>query len=332
MIPVYYNEPPARNILAFQTYIKFDYSWYNITIFAEDHLHQAMNKIMKTVSNYSSLVKFSHSLFALPFAMIGFFIAVSHPENHFDPWLLVKVLACMVFARNAAMSFNRFADREIDGLNPRTLLREIPAGIIHPRSALFFSMINSLLFIATSWFINLLCFFLSPVALMVILGYSFTKRFTSLSHLILGLGLSLAPIGAYLSVTGKFNLLPLLFSLSVLCWVAGFDIIYALQDEEFDKSLKLKSIPAKLGKKNALHISSVLHIVAVAVILRAGFIGNFGPLFWLGTLIFSVLIFYQHLIVKPDDLSRLNLAFFTTNGIASLVFALFVILDLYIKF
>lgn len=290
-----------------------------------------MNKIVKAVSNYSSLVKFSHSLFALPFAMIGFFLAVNSEGFHFNPFLLIKVLACMVFARNAAMSFNRFTDRDIDKLNPRTLLREIPSGIIHPKSALFFSMINGLLFMATTWFINLLCFFLSPIALLVILGYSFTKRFTSLSHMVLGLGLSLAPIGAYLAVTGKFNLLPVYFSFSVLCWVAGFDIIYALQDEEFDKSLKLRSIPARMGTRNALRFSSVLHIIAVSFIIRAGFGGGFGMLFWVGTIIFSILILYQHLLVKPNDLSRLNLAFFTTNGIASLVFASFVILDLYIK-
>ncbi|MHC1705976.1 MAG: UbiA-like polyprenyltransferase [Bacteroidales bacterium] len=289
-----------------------------------------MNKIIRTVSNYSSLVKFSHSLFALPFAMIGFFIAVTSPGFDFNPLLLIKVLACMVFARNSAMSFNRFTDREIDKLNPRTLLREIPAGIIQPHSALFFSMINGILFIATTWFINSLCFFLSPVALLVILGYSFTKRFTSLSHMVLGLGLSLAPVGAYLAVTGEFDIIPVLFSISVLCWVAGFDVIYALQDEEFDKTLKLRSIPARLGKKNALRISSVLHIIAIVIIFRAGFLGNFGMLYWIGTLIFSFLIFYQHLIVKPNDLSRLNLAFFTTNGIGSLIFAVFVILDLYL--
>ncbi|MCX6271162.1 MAG: putative 4-hydroxybenzoate polyprenyltransferase [Bacteroidetes bacterium] len=288
-----------------------------------------MNKAINTVSKYSSLVKFPHSLFALPFAMIGFFMAVTSRPFGLDIWLLVKVLACMVFARNAAMSFNRFTDREFDQLNPRTWLREIPAGIIPAKTALVFSIANALLFMATTFFINLLCFYLSPVALLVILGYSLTKRFTSLSHMVLGLGLSLAPVGAYLSVAGEFDCIPVMLSFSVLCWVAGFDIIYALQDEEFDKSLKLKSVPAWLGKKRALRLSSILHVITVLIIVRIGFADAFGWLFWLGTVIFSLLIFYQHLLVKPNDLSKINLAFFTTNGIASLVFAGFVIADLY---
>jgi len=287
-----------------------------------------MNKVLKKFSNYSSLVKFSHSLFALPFALIGFFLAVFGDGYPFDPLLLLKVILCMVFARNAAMSFNRFADREIDRLNPRTWLREIPAGILRARSVLLFSVINGLLFIATCWFINPLCFKLSPLALFIILGYSFTKRFTSFSHLVLGLGLALAPIGAYLAVTGMPSWAPVLYACSVLCWVAGFDIIYALQDEDFDKSLKLKSIPARLGKKRALHFSSALHILAILFIIRAGTVAGSGWLFWTGTAIFSLLIFYQHLIVKPTDLSRVNLAFFTLNGTGSLLFAGFVITDL----
>ncbi len=290
-----------------------------------------MNKLARKVTDFSSLIKFSHSLFALPFALIGFFLGVTAPGQSFDPWLLVKVLACMVFARNAAMSFNRYTDKEIDKMNPRTLLREIPAGIIKARSALLFSLINGLSFILTTWFINPVCFFLSPVALIVILGYSFTKRFTSYSHLILGLGLSLAPIGAYLAVTGRFDLLPIYYSISVICWVSGFDIIYALQDEEFDKSNRLKSMPVKMGRKKALQVSSFLHLVSMLFIIRAGFAGGSGWLFWTGTLVFAIMLLYQHLIVKPNDLSRLNLAFFTLNGIASLVFATFVITDLLLR-
>ena len=201
---------------------------------------------------------------------------------------------------------------------------------IKPKSALRFSLINSLLFIAATWFINPLVFKLSPLALLIILGYSITKRFTVLCHFILGLGLSLAPIGAYLSVTGRFHIIPLLYSFVVLFWVTGFDIIYALQDEEFDRKEKLKSIPVMLGKKNALFVSLILHLLAGVFVILPGIMASFGTLYWMGTLIFSGLLFYQHFLVKPSDLSRVNLAFFTTNGVAGILFALFVILDLYL--
>lgn len=228
------------------------------------------------------------------------------------------------------MAFNRYLDREFDAKNPRTAIREIPKGIISPRQALFFTVINCLLFIATTWFINRICFYLSPVALLVILGYSYTKRFTALCHLVLGLGLSLAPIGAYLAVTGVFHWLPILFSIAVICWVSGFDIIYALQDVSFDRSQELYSMPARLGKSTALHISEALHFVSAAAVIIAGVIGNFGWLYWAGVAVFAGCLIYQHSIVKPNDLRRVNLAFMTTNGIASVVFAIFVIADLLI--
>ena len=234
----------------------------------------------------------------------------------------------MVFARNAAMGFNRYIDRNIDSDNPRTAVREIPSGKISPLSALLFVIINSLLFVATTYFINSICFWLSPVALLVILGYSLTKRFTSLCHFVLGIGLSLAPIGAFLSVTGYFSLLPLLFSLIVILWVSGFDVIYALQDEEYDKSKKLNSIPALLGKNNALKLSVILHISCAVVLLIAGIYGNFNFFYWIGAVVFIGLLFYQHTIVKPNDLSKVNIAFFTTNGIASVIFCAFVLIDL----
>ncbi len=237
------------------------------------------------------------------------------------------MIACMVFARSAAMAFNRYTDREIDAKNPRTSIREIPAGIIRPQSALVFTILNALLFILATYFINPLCFYLSPVALMVVLGYSLTKRFTALCHFILGLGLSLAPIGAYLVVTGEFALLPILFSLAVLTWVSGFDIIYALQDEEFDRKEVLHSVPAALGAVNALRVSTILHMFSGAFIVAAGLIGLFGIFYWVGTIMYCSLLIYQHLLVKPADLSNVNRAFFTTNGIASVVFAFFFLVD-----
>ncbi|HRP60931.1 MAG TPA: UbiA-like polyprenyltransferase [Vicingus sp.] len=285
---------------------------------------------MASISNYFSLIKFSHTIFALPFAVIGFFLAVTQMQTPINWKLFLYVLLCMVFARSAAMAFNRYIDRDIDKANARTAkVREIPNGSIQPKSALVFVIINCVLFIATTYFINPLCFYLSPVALLVVLGYSLTKRFTALCHLILGVGL--APIGAYLAVTGKFDWLPLFFSFAVLFWVSGFDIIYALQDEEFDKQQQLHSIPVVLGKKNALFLSTILHIVTASLILFAGFYGSLNLFYWIGSGIFIALLFYQHTIVKPNDLSKVNFAFFTTNGIASVVFSIFVLLDLFLS-
>ena len=199
------------------------------------------------MKNYLSLVKFSHTVFALPFAMIGFTLGSlwlhsnNIPNSTFVNEILFKlflVIICMITARNAAMGFNRYIDRKYDEKNPRTAIREIPSGIITPQNAVFFIIINCVLFVIATFFINRLCFFLSPVALIVVLGYSLTKRFTFLCHLILGVGLGLAPIGAFLAVTGKFEILPLFFSFAVLFWVSGFDIIYALQDEQFDRENK----------------------------------------------------------------------------------------------
>ncbi len=236
----------------------------------------------------------------------------------------------MVFARTAAMAFNRWADRYIDAKNPRTRLREIPSGIVSSKAALLFTIANSIALIVTTWFINPLCFYLSFVALAVVLGYSYTKRFTALCHLVLGLGLSLAPIGAWLAVTGTFSLLPLLFSLSVLCWVSGFDIIYALQDEQFDTSLKLHSIPGIFGPVKALGISRKLHVASALFLLAAGIHGPLGIMYYSGWLLFTALLIYQHKLVKPHDISKVNLAFFTTNGIASVTFAIFTITDIFV--
>jgi 4-hydroxybenzoate polyprenyltransferase len=186
------------------------------------------------------------------------------------------------------------------------------------------------LFVVCCWFINPICFFLSPVALFVVLFYSYTKRFTPLCHLVLGLGLSLAPIGAYLAVTGHFALLPILFSFAVIFWVSGFDIIYALQDEEFDKSHQLYSIPAWLGKAKGLRVSELLHVLSAACVIMAGVYGHFHWVYWAGVTVFVSMLLYQHSIVKPTDLRRVNLAFMTANGIASVVFAVFVIADLFI--
>lgn len=293
-----------------------------------------MRKLFQDASlkNYLSLVKFSHTVFAMPFALTGFFLGVWHSEESLRWELLLLVVLCMVFARNAAMAFNRYADRKYDAQNPRTRKREIPAGILSPKSALLFVILNSVLFITTTWFINTLTFYLSPIALLVVLGYSLTKKFTSLCHFILGIGLSLAPIGAYLAVTGHFDILPVFYSLLVLFWVSGFDMLYALQDEEFDKSMNLKSLVVRLGKTGAMRLSSVTHLISASMILVIGVLADFGFWYWVGSFIFAGLLAYQHMILKPDNLKRLNLAFFTTNGIASLIFASFNITEIIIGF
>ena len=281
------------------------------------------------MKKYLSLIKFSHTIFAIPFALIGFFLAA---KTYDFEWItLLYVVLCMVFARSAAMAFNRYIDRDIDKANPRTVnVREIPSGRITPNQALIFVIINSLLFILTTYVRNPICFTLSPIALIIILGYSYTKRFTALCHLILGLGLALAPIGSYLAVSGKFAVIPILFSVVVLFWVSGFDIIYSLQDEEFDKTQKLHSIPVLLGKKNALDLAKLLHFLTFATLSIAGLLGDFGLYYWLGFWIFSALLIYQHTLVRHNDLSKVNLAFFTANGIASIIFGTCVTFDLYL--
>jgi 4-hydroxybenzoate polyprenyltransferase len=305
---------------------------------------------MPTIKNYLSLIKFSHTIFAMPFALIGFCLGINSLFNIpfvkvLEPWKLkfatkaslylisnwdhlLLVILCMIFARSAAMAFNRFLDRAFDAKNPRTAIREIPAGIISDKAALFFTILMCICFIVCTYFINTICLLLSPVALFVILFYSYTKRFTYLCHLVLGVGLSLAPIGAYLAVTGEFAWLPILFSIAVVCWVSGFDIIFALQDEAFDKENNLYSIPATVGTKQALTVSQLLHCIAAAAILFAGYYGPFHLLYWIGAAIFCGMLIYQHSIVKPSDLSRVNIAFMTANGIASVVFGIMVILDL----
>jgi len=294
---------------------------------------------MSTVKNYLSLVKFSHTIFAMPFALIGFVLGIaalnSNNINLETKEVIIRfylVLVCMITARSAAMGFNRYLDRHFDQLNPRTAIREIPAGIIKAEKALGFVVVNALIFIGATYFINPICFYLSPVALFVILFYSYTKRFTYLCHLILGIGLSLAPIGAYLAVTGSFNILPLLFSFAVIFWVSGFDIIYALQDAEFDAAQSLYSMPSHWGGDKALKIARIFHVVSASFIIAAYCIGVFHWSYLIGMMVFIGMLMYQQSIVKPNDLSKVNLAFMTANGIASIVFSIFVITSIILTF
>lgn len=284
------------------------------------------------MKSYLSLVKFAHTVFALPFALLSFFLGFKLSNLPFDWRLLGLILLCMVFARSAAMAFNRIVDRRIDARNARTLLREIPAGKIKTSSALMFVIIMSVGFVFTTYWINPLVFYLSPIALLIILGYSYTKRFTWLCHFVLGIGLGLAPIGAFIAVTGEFHILPVLYGIMVMLWVSGFDIVYALQDEEFDKENGLYSIPQQFGKETAKKISMIVHFICACFLFyiawyQGQMLPTLGFLHWFGAIGFAGLLFWQHRLIKLHDLGKINQAFFETNGIASILFGTAVIVD-----
>jgi 4-hydroxybenzoate polyprenyltransferase len=286
--------------------------------------------MIESISKYLRLVKFSHTIFAMPFALMSFTYALWSTEVEFSWWLLVQVVLCMVFARNVAMGFNRWADRDIDAENPRTADREIPSGAISPRKALAFVIINALLFIVTASTINLLTAILSPVALAVVMFYSYCKRFTSLAHLVLGLSLGIAPAGAYIAVTGTLTLAPCLLSLLVLTWCGGFDIIYALQDAEFDRARGLHSIPSRFSTATSLYISIALHCVSIIALFA---FANYLPqswLLWCGVALFSAILVAEHILVTPKKQRSIGIAFGTLNGLASLTLAVFIIANILI--
>ena len=284
--------------------------------------------LFPTIGKYASLVKFAHTVFALPFALVAFLLALREPGAHFTWLLLLQMLACMVFARNAAMGFNRYADREIDARNPRTEGRDIPAGRISPRQALVFTLVNAALFVTVAWTINPLCGGLSFVALIILLGYSFLKRFTWLCHFGVGAALSIAPAGAFIAVTGTLTWPVALLSLIVFFWSSGFDILYSLADEEIDRAQGLHSIPQRFGRTKAMAIAKCVHLSEFLLVplflVRAGLADAWGIA---AGIFFLAMLIYQHAIISPKDLSRLNAAFFTANGIASIVFCVLVYLS-----
>ena len=289
-----------------------------------------MIRLFNKVGDYMGLVKFSHTIFAMPFALMAFVFALKNTQAQFSWLLLLQVVGCMGFARNVAMGFNRWADRDIDGDNPRTANREIPAGKISPKSAMTFVIINALLFVAVSSSINLLTAILSPVALAVVIFYSYCKRFTSLAHLVLGLSLGIAPSAAYIAVTGTLTFAPCLISLLVLTWCGGFDIIYALQDLDFDRQRGLHSIPVRFGTKGALYISIALHAVSIIALILFALQCPQGWLLWVGVALFTSCIVLEHILVTPTKQRSIGIAFGTLNGIASLTLATFVIAQLII--
>jgi 4-hydroxybenzoate polyprenyltransferase len=290
--------------------------WRKVTTF----VRKFINNTMGIISKYASLVKFSHTVFAMPFALIGYVYALRSTGTPFEWLLLVEVLLCMVFARNAAMGFNRWADRKIDAANPRTAGREIPAGKVSPRAAIWFVVANVALFIAVAAFINRLTLILSPIALLVLLGYSYTKRFTAWSHIVLGMALAIAPVGAYIAVTGTVAIAPVVLAALVLTWVAGFDIIYASADAEFDRTHGLHSIPARFKGRGASVISILLHLVTIYAVVMFGLFTSRGTVYWIGAAIFVALLILQH--------TSRRLAFDWVNGAASIAFATLAIADL----
>lgn len=285
---------------------------------------------MNAISKYAGLVKFSHTIFAMPFALMSFTYAiVSAPAPVSDLWIvLLQVVLCMVFARNVAMGFNRWADWRIDAENPRTAGREIPAGKISPKAALWFVAINAIAFIITTITINPLTAWLSPVALAIVMAYSYCKRFTSLAHLVLGLSLGIAPVGAYIAVRGEFALIPCILAFVVMTWCGSFDIIYALQDRDFDRERGLHSIPARFSIRTSLYISIGLHVLTIAALLWYVWLLPHNIWIWIGAALFTAIIILEHVLVTPSRQRNIGIAFGTLNGLASLTLATFVIIGL----
>jgi 4-hydroxybenzoate polyprenyltransferase len=281
-----------------------------------------------SAADFVSLVKFEHTLFALPFALFSAVLASGGlPGGEKLLWILVA----MVGARSAAMAFNRIVDRRIDAANPRTVSREIPAGTISVGQAALLCGVSSAVFVLAAWRLNPLCLALSPAALGAILGYSFTKRFTSAAHVVLGLSLAIAPVGAWVAVRGTFAPLPVVLGLAVLFWVAGFDVIYSLQDEAFDRSQGLRSIPAAIGVRRALLVAAVAHALALGLFFAVYVLAHGGPVLAAGVIAAGAFLVRQHLLVQPGDLSRVNAAFFTANGWLSVVFSVLGIVDVLVS-
>lgn len=284
---------------------------------------------MSKILDYLRLVKFSHTIFAMPFALLAFTYAWVTSEPSHPLWLLLlQVVGCMVFARNVAMGFNRWADRDIDAENPRTAMREIPAGKVSPRGALLFIVINAILFIVVATTINPLCGWLSPVALAIVMFYSYCKRFTALAHIVLGVSLGIAPVGATMAVMGAAPLECWILALVVMSWCAGFDIIYALQDADFDRQRGLHSIPSHFSATTSLIISGLLHMLSIALLLWYATYQPQSWLLYLGCAIFTAIVASEHYIVTPTRQRNIGIAFGTFNALASLSLALCLIANL----
>lgn len=283
--------------------------------------------LLHAVTTYGRMIKFSHSIFALPFALSGAGLAAA--QSGISGLQIVWIVVAMVGARSAAMGFNRLVDRRIDADNPRTAQRELPSGQVAPGAVVALVVLSSAGLLLAAWQLNPLCLYLAPLVLAVLFFYSLTKRFTWASHLVLGLSLGGAPLGAWIAVTGGIALTPLLLCASVLTWVAGFDIIYACQDRDYDVQVGLHSIPARFGLERALHIARLLHVVAVVLMVLIGLHANMGWVYGIGVLVIASLLVWEHRLVRPDDLARVNMAFLNLNAIISVVYFVCTVLDLF---
>ncbi|OGQ57385.1 MAG: hypothetical protein A3I75_07600 [Deltaproteobacteria bacterium RIFCSPLOWO2_02_FULL_50_16] len=281
-------------------------------------------KILHTLE----MVKFSHSIFALPFALSSMVVAARGLPS---PKILFLIVMAMVTARNTAMSMNRWIDRDIDGKNPRTQNRHLPQKLLTPRYVLIFALSNALLFVTLCLFINRLAFFLSLPTLLVLVAYSWIKRFSSLTQIYLGLCLGMAPLGAWIAVTGNLAWPPVFLGMAVLFWVAGFDILYAIQDHEFDKGHNLYSLVVSLGIPKALLLSRLFHLMTLGLLLGFGSAAGLDLVYNIGCLFVAVLLTWEHSLIRPSDLSRINIAFFNFNGVIGLVFLAGVCVDVLMK-
>ena len=286
---------------------------------------------MATITDYLRLVKFSHTIFAMPFALLSFTYAwLTTAHDHLLWLLLIQVVLAMVFARNVAMGFNRWADRFIDADNPRTAGREIPAGKVSAKGAITFVIVNAILFIITAMTINPLCGWLSPLALAIVMFYSYCKRFTALAHIVLGISLGIAPVGAYMAVAGTSSIECWLLAIVVTTWCSGFDIFYALQDADFDRKRGLHSIPSHFSARTSLVISGLLHICSVGVLVL---FARYQPETWLlyvGCSLFALILALEHVLVTPTKQRNIGIAFANLNAMASVLLALTLILNLVI--
>lgn len=273
---------------------------------------------MSLIATYGRMIKFSHSIFAMPFALASGVIAARGATVAWWQWALIVV--CMVAARTAAMGTNRIVDREFDARNPRTAIREIPSGQIPVKAAIAFTVAAAVVFVVAAFALHPICGWLSPVALGVVCGYSYAKRFTALVHLWLGVALGLAPVAVWIAITGGVSAVPVLLACAVLTWVSGFDILYSLQDEDFDRGQGLRSIPVALGQVGAMWVSGLLHVGTISLLAAIPAFVPMGVMYWVGWAIIAGVLGYEHWLVRPGDLSKIDKAFFDLNGYVSLLF------------
>ncbi|MGH7846262.1 MAG: UbiA-like polyprenyltransferase [Candidatus Binatia bacterium] len=283
---------------------------------------------------YGKLIRFSHTVFALPFALAA--VVLAWPSHPVDLRTLIWILVAMVGARSAAMSFNRLVDRKFDALNPRTRGWELPQGKIKVWEATLLTVLASILFVCAAYQLNWICFVLSPVALAIVFFYSLTKRFTWASHLFLGLALSLAPSGAWLAIIGIPNhpaelQIPLFLGLAMLFWLSGFDVLYSLQDYDFDRAQRLHSIPARFGIVQSLRLSSLFHFLTVLFLFLVGISAGLGTIYWAGLVLVSAILLWEHRLVRPNDLSYINRAFFDFNAYVSIGYFLTTLGDVFLR-